>query len=582
MRLAHRLLFYVLAIVAVLVIAVVLIIDNRLQARVVDQTIDGLAREARLVREQWRDRDTADSVADVAGSALGHRVTLVDERGVVLGDSEFDGDALRALENHNSRPEVALARTAPIGSARRMSSSAGDEEFYVAVRAPLGVARVSLPTRSLEALFDRTRRDVIVAGAIALSLAALLAFWFSRSVSRPVEELRDVAREIADGDLTRRPALSAPGEVGDLATALYRLAEQLSARMTALQADRALLAAVVGSLEEGVVAVDSAAHVVQANDAARRLLDVSARLPFSIDMLPRESLLREALSDAMRGSRSGPLEISLNGRTLLITASPLEHGGAVLALFDVTSTRKLEAVRRDFVANVSHELRTPLTVIAGFSETLGEEGVPAAQRRQFSEMIVSNTTRMQRIVDDLLDLSRIESGGWVPIPELVEVAGSVEDVLTGLRPTAAAKEIGLETHIDPGAPDVYADRTALVQILSNLLENAIRYTKRGTVGVKTASVRGGVEISVSDSGTGIAAQHLPRIFERFYRADSGRDRESGGTGLGLSIVRHLVEAHGGKIEARSTEGVGTTIKVFFPSPAETAAKTELNTAVQTH
>jgi two-component system phosphate regulon sensor histidine kinase PhoR len=565
MRLAHRLLLYVLAIVAVLVIAVVLIIDNRLQARVIEQTIDGLAREATLVGAQWRDRNAADSVADVAGSALGHRVTLVDEGGAVLGDSEFDGDALRALENHNGRPEIALARTARLGSARRMSSSAGDEEFYVAVRAPLGVARVSLPTRSLEAVFDRTRGDVFVAGAIALALAALLAIWFSRSVSRPVEELRDVAREIADGDLTRRPTLSAPGEIGDLATALYRLAEQLGARMTALETDRALLAAVVTSLEEGVIAVDSGDQVVQANDAARRLLGISASIPFSVDLLPREPLLRDALSDAMRGARSGPIEISLNGHTLLLTANALRHGGAVLALSDVTSTRKLEAVRRDFVANVSHELRTPLTVIAGFSETLGEEGVSPAQRRQFSEMIVNNTTRMQRIVDDLLDLSRIESGGWIPNPKLVNVADAVEDVMTGLRANVAQKGIEFEARIDPGARDVYADRTALGQILSNLLENAIRYTSHGTVALESKAVDGGVEISVSDSGTGIAAKHLPRIFERFYRVDSGRARESGGTGLGLSIVRHLVDAHGGRIDARSTEGAGTTIKVFFPS-----------------
>jgi len=582
MRLAHRLFFYVLAIVAVLVIAVVLIIDNRLQARVIEQTIDGLAREARLVAAEWRDRSTSDRVADVAGSALGHRVTLVDERGLVLGDSEFDGDALRALENHNERPEIAAARAATMGSARRMSSSAGDEEFYVAVRAPLGVARVSLPTRSLEAVFDRTRADVLVAGAIALALAAVLAIWFSRSVSRPVEELRDVAREIADGDLTRRPTLSAPGEVGDLATALYRLAEQLGTRMSALQTDRALLAAVVSSLEEGVIAVDSGALVVQANDAARRLLDVSARLPFSIDMLPREPRLRDALTNAMHGARSGPLEMSLNGRTLLLTASPLEHGGTVLAFFDVTSTRKLEAVRRDFVANVSHELRTPLTVIAGFSETLGEEGVPPAQRRRFSEMIVSNTTRMQRIVDDLLDLSRIESGGWVANPAMVDVEEAVDEVMTVLRAAAVAKEIGLEARIDPGAREVYADRTALGQILSNLLENAIRYTNRGAVVVKTEPVGGGVEISISDSGIGIAAYHLPRIFERFYRVDSGRSRESGGTGLGLSIVRHLVEAHGGRIDARSTEGAGTTIKMLFPSPADIVATSQRNTAGQTH
>jgi signal transduction histidine kinase len=477
------------------------------------------------------------------------------------------------LDNHGNRPEVALARAAAFGSARRMSPSAGDEEFYVAVRGALGIARVSLPTRAIETVFERTRRDVLLAGAIALLLAGLSAGLFSRSVSRPIVELRDVAREIADGDLTRRPALSAPGEVGDLATALYRLAEQLGARMTALQTDRTLLAAVVGSLEEGVIAVDSRGRVVQANDAARRLLDVTAPLPFSLDMLPREPMLRDALSDAVRGARSGPVEIPLNGRTLLLTGCPLDHGGGVLALYDMTATRRLETVRRDFVANVSHELRTPLTVIAGFTETLAEEGIPPEKRRQFSEMILSNTTRMQRIVDDLLDLSRIESGGWVPNPAAHDVEAVIAEAMTGVRSVAEAKGIALDSRIDPSAREVFADRTALRQVLSNLLENAIRHTSRGGVTVASAMTRGGIELSVSDTGTGIAAEHLSRIFERFYRADSGRAREAGGTGLGLPIVRHLVEAHGGKVEARSTEGAGTTITMFFPSRSPAAART---------
>ncbi len=571
MKLAHRLLVYGLGIIGVLVVAVVLIIDRQLHARVVEQTIDGLAREARLVAVQWRESTASDSLADIAGEALGHRVTLIDERGVVLGDSEFDGDALRALENHADRPEVLLARGAPVGSARRLSPSAVDEEFYVAVKAPLGIARVSLPTRAVEVVFERTRSDILLAGAIALILSAVLAGLFSRSVSRPIVELRDVAREMADGDLSRRPALSAPGEVGDLATALYRLAEQLGARVTALQTDRTLLAAVVGSLEEGVIAVDSSARVVQANDAARRLLDVTAPLPFSLDMLPREPVLRDALSDALRGARSGPVEIGLNGRTLLLTACPLDHGGGVLALFDMTATRRLETVRRDFVANVSHELRTPLTVIAGFTETLAEEGVPPEKRRLFSEMILTNTTRMQRIVDDLLDLSRIESGGWVPNPGVIEVEAVVTEAMSGIRAAAEAKGVTLEARVDPLARTVYVDRTALRQILSNLLENAIRYTVRGSVTVAASQVSGGMELAVSDTGSGIAPEHLPRIFERFYRADSGRARESGGTGLGLAIVRHLVEAHGGRVEARSTAGAGTVITMFFPSQTSRSA-----------
>ncbi|MEO7822985.1 MAG: ATP-binding protein [Gemmatimonadaceae bacterium] len=567
MKLAHRLLLYALAIVAVLIAAVVLIIDRQLHTRVIEQTSDGLAREARLVAVQWARPSASDSLADLAGAALGHRVTLIATDGTVLGDSEFDGDALRALDNHADRPEIEMARRARIGSALRSSVSAGDEELYVAIPAAQGFVRVSLPTRAIETVFERTRRDVLLAGGTALILSALVAGLFSRSVSRPIVELRDVARQIADGDLSRRPALSAPGEVGDLATALYRLAEQLGARMTALQTDRALLAAVVGSLEEGIVAIDAGGMVVQANDAARRLLGISASLPFSVDLLPREVSLRQALTAALGGRSSGPNEITLNERTLLLTARPLEHGGGVLALFDLTAIRRLETVRRDFVANVSHELRTPLTVIAGFTETLAEDGVPAEKRREFSAMILASTSRMQRIVDDLLDLSRMESGGWIPNPQLLDAESIVLEALNTVRSHAVAKGVTLSAEISTRAGELCADRTALRQILSNLLENAIRHTgPGGKVTVATTRVEKGVELTVTDTGTGIPAEHLPRIFERFYRIDSGRARESGGTGLGLAIVRHLAEAHGGSVDARSTPGVGTAISVLLPAP----------------
>jgi signal transduction histidine kinase len=248
----------------------------------------------------------------------------------------------------------------------------------------------------------------------------------------------------------------------------------------------------------------------------------------------------------------------------MLTACPLEHGGGVLALVDMTATRRLELVRRDFVANVSHELRTPLTVIAGFTETLAEDSVPPEKRRAFSEMILANTTRMQRIVDDLLDLSRIESGGWIPNPAPLDAEEVISDVLASVRAAADAKGVALEARIDPAARQITVDRTAVRQILSNLVENAIRHTTRGTITVATKASPGGIRLSVTDTGSGIAPEHLPRIFERFYRADSGRAREAGGTGLGLAIVRHLVEAHGGTVEARSAPGSGTTITIFLP------------------
>jgi len=236
----------------------------------------------------------------------------------------------------------------------------------------------------------------------------------------------------------------------------------------------------------------------------------------------------------------------------------------VLTLMDLTPVRRLEAVRRDFVANVSHELKTPLTVVGGFAETLATEELPPAQRQQFAAAIHANARRMQRIVDDLLDLSRIESGGWRPAPADVDVRAAAAEALATARDTAERKRVTVDVATAADARTVHADPTALHQVLSNLVENAVRHTSVGQVVVSTRREPGGVWLEVRDTGSGIAPDHLPRIFERFYRPDEGRARTDGGTGLGLAVVKHLVEAHGGDVRAESTLGVGTAISVFFP------------------
>jgi signal transduction histidine kinase len=567
-KLAHRLLLQSLAIVAVMVVSVVVIIDSQLYSSITDQTTHDLAGEARLLAMQWRSGVEPDSLADDAGVATGHRITLIDSTGHVVGDSEFDGPALQALENHSKRPEVIAARRNGVGSVRRMSPSTGEEQLYVAVKAPRGIARVSVTTRTVDELFARARSGVLVAGAISFLLAAILAALFSRAVSKPITDLRDVARSLAAGERRRHPALAAPGEVGDLADAVHRLAEQLEARLAALRAEQSILSALVETLNEGVIAISPSHDVVRLNDTGRRLLSIDRPVPFGIDFLPRESTLRNAIQLALNGSETEPEEIVIRDTTLSLTARPLANGGAVVALFDLTPIRKLEAVRRDFVANVSHELRTPLTIVGGFAETLQDPGVPADKRVEFARTIFLSTQRMQRIVDELLDLSRIESGHWKPRPQSVSMADAAAEIFGRVTPAATSKGITLETEFASDAQTVYADRTALEQIMLNLVENALRYTgEGGRITIRTVRQHNGVSLSLSDTGSGIPPEHLPRIFERFYRADSGRSRDAGGTGLGLAIVRHLVEAHSGSVTAESELGAGTTIRIFFPDNA---------------
>ena len=572
MRITQRLLVGSLMLVTVLVVGIVAIAGSRLRNRLADETRRELEREARLVGMEWTRAVNADSLADAAGAALGRRVTLIDSTGVVIGDSEFDGQPLAHLQNHYDRPEVVEARAVGVGSSMRVSPSAGDDEIYVAIRHPIGYARVSVTTSKFREIVGGAQRDVFVAGMIALVGALVIGFAFSRSVSRPIIELRDVAQAIAAGELERRPTLAAPGEVGDLAMAVHRMTEQLSARLSALESEDALLNAVIESLDEGIVAVTSRGEIVRVNESARRLLALTAPVPFSTDLLPQERLVRDSLRSAMNGTPTEPTELVLDGRTLLLSARPLPDGGAVVALMDLTTRRRLETIRRDFVANVSHELKTPLTVISGFAETLRDPDLAEEDRLRFIKTIEANSRRMQRIVDDLLDLSRYESGTWVPNVVSNDLAGVVADVFSSIQRDAEAKGLVLSFRAPADARHVDADPTALRQVIANLVENAVRHTARGGVVVRAeVPAAGGTTVSVTDTGSGIPVEHIGRIFERFYRVDPSRSRAEGGTGLGLAIVRHLVEAHGGSVRAESAVGQGTTITVHFPARAVTQA-----------
>jgi signal transduction histidine kinase len=570
MRLTQRLLLYALLVVTVLVAFTLVAVRERTADGLRAETASRVRAEAALAARSWTVGTLPVPLADLLARELGRHVTLLDSTGRVVGDSESRDLTASWLRAYAALPEVRRAADDPAGAPYgARSSAAGPAELAGAARGPAGVVRIAAPLDARSPIVADVRRGVLVAGLAALVLSAGIAVLFARAVARPLDELRDVTRALANGDLSRRPALTAPGEVGDLATAVHRLAEQLGARLEALQAEEDLTRALTEALTEGVVAVDARQQVVRMNGVARQLLRLRTPVPFQADHLPRDRTLREALQDALRGEATDPVELRIDDRILSLTARPLPAGGgAVLALLDLTPIRRLEAMRRDFVANVSHELKTPLTVVGGFAETLADDdGVPDAVRRQFAGTIRDNAHRMQRIVDDLLDLSRIESGGWQPVPARVDVRAAAEEATVAARLAAGAKGVAVEIAPAPDAPAVHADPTAVRQVLSNLVENAVRHTTAGAVRVCTEAAPEGVWLRVHDTGVGIAAEHLPRIFERFYRADPGRAREQGGTGLGLAIVKHLVEAHGGEVRAESRLGSGTTIAVRFPSPS---------------
>jgi two-component system phosphate regulon sensor histidine kinase PhoR len=569
MRLATRLFLGASLLAAATAVGLIVATDRILRDRLEGDVADALESDARLVAAVLpADSAVWPDAARRYGALIARRVTLIDPSGRVRGDADFDRASLARLENHGTRPEVRAALAAGVGSAARVSNSTNERQIYVAVRGGppgLAVVRVSATLESVDAQVHAVQRAIAGAGLLAVGAAAVLAWLLGRGLARPLVELTRAARAIADGGDPIFPDSRVP-EIGQHALALRAMHDQLAARFAELRRQREESNTLIESMSEGVIAANARGEIVSCNTDARRLLRRGAeeRLPPLAELF-HDKAARELVRRVLAGEDLEQRELELDGRQLLVTGRALPNGGTLLVLRDVSALRRLEAVRRDFVANVSHEMKTPLTSIAGYAETLATEAPPASHTRQFAETILGNARRLQRLVDDLLDLSRIESGGWRPTREVVEIETAAREAWSALAERAGQAGIAFEIAVGPEAHAVLVDPDALRQVFTNLFENALRHTPRGgRIRVSAELARDGVTIGVADTGAGVPAEHLPRIFERFYRVDPGRARKEGGTGLGLAIVKHLVEAHGGKVEAESTIGRGTTIRWTLP------------------
>lgn len=594
LRADQKLFLSYLAVIAAVVVVLTLGVGSMLRRHLTGMVAGDMRRELYLVRtiDEQNPALPPDSLANWLGHVTGRRITIIARDGKVLGDSEEDGPALEHMQNHGSRPEVRAALRGKVGEARRVSATVGAEYIYLAVLSPNGlVIRLSEPLREVNAAVTRVQRGIFGVGVIALVLTGLLSFGFSRVVTYPLRQLAGAARAMAAGDLAQRARTRGSDELAEMADALNMLAGELQRRLGQLEGERAEMQALIDSMSEGVIAVDGGGRVRRANPAARRMFSLGGD-PRGIapEQVARRQGFLEMVGRVVDGSPVPATELALDGRSLLATAQPLPGGGAVMVFLDVSQLRRLEGVRRDFVANASHELKTPLTAIRGYSETLLDPGLPPELGRRFAQTVKENAERLQRIVDDLLDLSRLESGGWRVEPEIVSVADAANEAWAPFRDEAARKHAAFSVHAPDDADYVYADPAALRQVLSNLFGNALRYIPdggavevraRAAAGPSLENCRrsapsdpaepcddgaGWVCIEVSDTGSGIPSAHLPRIFERFYRVDAARSREEGGTGLGLAIVKHMVEGHGGTIQAESQLGRGTTIRFTLPAP----------------
>jgi two-component system phosphate regulon sensor histidine kinase PhoR len=541
----------------------------------IHDSIDEVARSGTAGKDEW------DRLAHRLGRPDRARISFIRPDGVVLGDSDVTRAGLDHVENHRERPEVLSALGGQPGSSMRWSATVGKRLMYVAVPVlrdgqTVMVARLAVPLTEIDDAVQGLRQIFGIGALIALGVALLLSFGAAHMMSRSVRELTTAASRMAAGDLDVRTHLRGQDEVADLGKVLDGMAESLSTTLSTMRAERDLLGRILESMQEGVLVMDAQRRILLVNPSLREMLALSSETVgrVAIEVIRNaelQRLLETALSS--QGSHSGEIEIAgLKPRRALVHAKAMsgQPGGLLAVFVDVTDVRRLESLRKDFVANVSHELRTPIAAVASAAETLRRSALrdPEAAVR-FVEMIERNARRLHELVEDVLDLSHIESKEFKPRADAVDIGAVAQQVIGTFRERADRKKLVVSAVVAPGTPAASADHRAIEQVLTNLVENAVKYCPEGSsITIRIAEEATKVRVAVEDSGPGIESKHLPRLFERFYRVDAGRTRDMGGTGLGLSIVKHLVEAMGGMLGVQSTLGKGSTF--WFTLPRYTA------------
>lgn len=537
-------------------------IETGLHDRLERLAADELRRTASVLAASIHE-PFSDTLAERLGRTADLRVTLLGRDGRVVGDSDVPTDRIPRLESHANRPEVRAALEGRVGAARRPSTTVARSHLYVAVPHPQGIVRVAVPLTGVETTLVRTRRLELLGIGLGLVLAFFLSGWLAASIRRRLEEIQGAVEAVGVGDYSDRLGPDRPGSVGDLARAVDVLRTRLRDEVGDLRSEKENLQALFEGLEDALSVVDANGLVVRANSSFRRWAGRPRVIGQRFATLFRSPGMAEAVERALGGADE-VRELTLGNRTLLLSAQPHQEG-VLVVLRDLTRLRKLEGVRRDFVANVSHELKTPLTSLVGFAEAIAAGELSGDDSAEFGRRILVNAMRMRSLVDDLLDLAYVESGGWRPEPRTVAVPEVAREVWSGLQPPPEDRDVRLRVR-EEGLPPVKADPDALRQILRNLFDNAVRYAPEGSEVVVTGDLREDmIRVEVSDRGPGIPSAHQDRIFERFYRVDPARSREAGGTGLGLAIVKHLVLGHGGEIGVESELGLGTTL--WFTLPA---------------
>lgn len=570
----NRIFFKLLAVFLIVIAACAGILDMMLggawQASLRAEIERNLTQKTLLFAHRV-ETDRSHSLAEIAaqeGQAAGARATVIDASGKVLADSEADPST---MENHAQRPEFAAALSGRESSNERRSATLGIPFLYVAAPIQGGAVRLAYPLSDVEAVQAEVRRRLLWGSAIAFLIALIVAAVASVWTSRRLEHIVDVAARIERGDLRARVDDSPLDEIGRVAAAIDRTASQVERSFAAVRSSQRQLETLLNSMQDAVVAVSADGLVQWANQPMDRLVPQRTRLnaPVVETIRDPDFLSTVKAATTTKEVKTARATSIVPGRAYDVTAAPLPDGGVVAVLRDLTETERVEKTRRDFIANVSHELRTPLTSIQGYAETLLDSATDnGSPTREFLEIIRKNAARMSRLTEDLLTLARVESGETRFETEPVPAIELLHDAEESFREIARGQGVELQIHDEGNAeslPPVLADREAIHQVFSNLIDNAMKYGRAGSrIVLGARSAQRGVEFYVQDFGAGISSEHLPRLFERFYRVDKARSRESGGTGLGLAIAKHIMRAHGGTIHAESELGHGSTFVFTLP------------------
>jgi len=511
---------------------------------------------------------TPQKLVELVSRQAGARATIIDAQGKVIADS---GAEPGAMENHAQRPEFRAALAGQVGTATRKSATVGVDYLYVAAPVNGGAVRLAYPLQAIQEARRRIRSELLISSLLAFLVAMVVAAFYARSVSARLRRIVAFAAQVAQGDLSARLDENSGDEIGSVAHTLDATTKKLQENFEALQTSRDQLETLLNSMQEAVVAVNREGRVRWANRRMEKLLPTGVRSDAAVVETIREPNFLAAIQTALHdrvvcNKRASSI---VPGKVFDVTAAPMAGGGAVAVLYDLTEIERVEKTRRDFIANVSHELRTPLTNVQGYAETLLETAGEDGSTREFLEIIRKNAARMTRITEDLLILAKVESGEQKLDLRPLSPALLLEDAAENFREndSGGSMELTVDNH---AAQCVSADRNATFQVFRNLIDNALKYAGSGRrLEIGARDVEGAVEFFVHDYGPGIASEHLPRLFERFYRVDKARSRESGGTGLGLAIAKHIVRAHGGAIWAESELNHGSIF--FFTLPAATDA-----------